>query len=106
VATMLRGVGFNVVDLGINVAVDAFVARVREERPQVLALSALLTTTMSEMRKVVAALGQAGARDGVKVIVGGAPVNRTFAGDIGADGYAKDAAGAVELVRSLVGSAV
>jgi 5-methyltetrahydrofolate--homocysteine methyltransferase len=103
VATMLRGVGFNVVDLGINVAVDAFVARVREEQPQVLALSALLTTTMSEMRKTIAALTQAGVRDGVKVIVGGAPVNRNFAVDIGADGYARDAAEAVELVRGLVG---
>ena len=76
---------------------------VRKERPQVLALSALLTTTMSEMRQTIAALEEAGIRDGVKVIVGGAPVNRTFAEDIGADGYAKDAAGAVELVRGLVG---
>jgi 5-methyltetrahydrofolate--homocysteine methyltransferase len=103
VATMLRGVGFNVVDLGINVAVDAFVQRAREERPQVLALSALLTTTMPEMRRTIAALEAAGIRDGVKVVVGGAPVNRTFADDIGADGYAKDAAGAVDLVRSLIG---
>jgi 5-methyltetrahydrofolate--homocysteine methyltransferase len=103
VATMLRGVGFNVVDLGINVAVDAFVQRVQAERPQVIALSALLTTTMPEMRRTIAALEAAGVRDGVKVIVGGAPVNRTFADDIGADGYAKDAAGAVDLVRSLVG---
>jgi 5-methyltetrahydrofolate--homocysteine methyltransferase len=79
------------------------VARVREEQPQVLALSALLTTTMSEMRKTIAALTQAGVRDGVKVIVGGAPVNRNFAVDIGADGYARDAAEAVELVRGLVG---
>jgi methylmalonyl-CoA mutase cobalamin-binding domain/chain len=103
VATLLRGVGFNVVDLGINVAVDAFVARVREEKPRVLALSALLTTTMPEMRKVIAALTQEGTRDAVKVIVGGAPVNRNFAVDIGADGYARDAAEAVELVRDLVG---
>ncbi len=103
VATMLRGVGFSVVDLGINVAVDAFVQQVRQERPQVLALSALLTTTMPEMRRTIAALEAAGIRDGVRVIVGGAPVNRTFADDIGADGYAKDAAGAVDLVRNLVG---
>ncbi|MBI5580403.1 MAG: cobalamin B12-binding domain-containing protein [Deltaproteobacteria bacterium] len=103
VATMLRGVGFNVVDLGINVAVDAFVKKVAGERPQVLALSALLTTTMPEMRKVIAALSQAGIREGVKVIIGGAPVNRNFADDIGADGYARDAAEAIDLVRSLIG---
>ena len=103
VATMLRGVGFNVVDLGINVGVDAFVKKVAEERPQVLALSALLTTTMPEMRKVIGALTQAGAREKVKVIVGGAPVNQNFADDIGADGYARDAAEAIDLVRSLIG---
>ena len=101
VATMLRGVGFNVVDLGINVAVDAFVRNVADERPQVLALSALLTTTMPEMRKVIDALSQAGIRESLKVIVGGAPVNQNFAKDIGADGYAKDAAEAIDLVRSL-----
>jgi corrinoid protein of di/trimethylamine methyltransferase len=103
VATMLRGVGFNVVDLGISVAVDAFVQKVADERPQVLALSALLTTTMAEMRKVISALVQAGSRETVKVIVGGAPVNKNFANDIGADGYAKDAAEAIDLVRSLIG---
>jgi methanogenic corrinoid protein MtbC1 len=103
VATMLRGVGFNVVDLGINVAADVFVARVREERPQIVALSALLTTTMPEMRQVIAALAQAEVRQAVKVIVGGAPVNRNYAVDIGADGYARDATEAVELVRGLVG---
>lgn len=103
VATMLRGVGFNVVDLGISVAADAFVRKVAEERPQVLALSALLTTTMPEMRKVIVALTQVGSRGAVKVIVGGAPVNQNFANDIGADGYAKDAAEAIDLVRSLIG---
>ena len=103
VATMLRGVGFNVVDLGVNVAVDAFVKKVAEERPQVLALSALLTTTMPEMGKVIGALTQTGARKSIKVIVGGAPVNQNFANDIGADGYAKDAAEAIDLVRSLIG---
>ena len=99
VATMLRGVGFEVVDLGINIAVDAFVKKVAEEHPQVLALSALLTTTMPEMRKVIDALTRAGTRETVKVIVGGAPVNRNFADDIGADGYARDAADAIDLVR-------
>jgi methylmalonyl-CoA mutase cobalamin-binding domain/chain len=103
VATMLRGVGFNVVDLGINVAVDVFVKKVVDERPQVLALSALLTTTLPEMGKVIGALSQAGLRETVKVIVGGAPVNQNFANDIAADGYAKDAAEAIDLVRSLIG---
>jgi 5-methyltetrahydrofolate--homocysteine methyltransferase len=103
VATMLRGVGFNVVDLGINVAVDAFVTKVAEERPQVLALSALLTTTMPEMNKVIGALTRARVRETVKVIVGGAPVNQNFANDIGADGYARDVAEAIDLVRSLIG---
>jgi len=103
VATMLRGVGFNVVDLGINVAAAAFVKKIAEERPQVLALSALLTTTMPEMRKVIGALTQAGIKETVRVIVGGAPVNQNFANDIGADGYARDAAEAIDLVRSLIG---
>ena len=103
VATLLRGVGFNVVDLGINVAADVFVKKVVDERPQVLALSALLTTTLPEMGKVIGALSQAGVRGAVKVIVGGAPVNQNFANEIGANGYAKDAAEAIDLVRSLIG---
>ncbi|MGE5257484.1 MAG: cobalamin-dependent protein [Hyphomicrobiales bacterium] len=102
VAIMLRGVGLNVVDLGVNVAADAFVKKAAEEQPQVLALSALLTTTMPEMRKVIEALSRAGIRKSLKVIVGGAPVNQNFARDIGADGYAKDAAEAIDLVRSLI----
>lgn len=102
VATMLRGVGFKVIDLGINVAAEVFIKTLNEERPQVLALSALLTTTMPEMGKVIGALSQAGIRESAKVIVGGAPVNQHFAKDIGADGYAKDAAEAVDLVRSLI----
>jgi corrinoid protein of di/trimethylamine methyltransferase len=103
VATLLRGAGFNVVDLGINVAAEVFVQNVIEERPQVLALSALLTTTMLEMGKIIEALAQAGIRETVKVIVGGAPVNRNFVNDIAADGYAKDAAEAIDLVRRLIG---
>jgi corrinoid protein of di/trimethylamine methyltransferase len=102
VATMLRGVGFNVVDLGINVAADVFVKKMIEERPQVLALSALLTTTMPEMGKVIEALSKAGIREAAKVIVGGAPVNQNFATDISADGYARDAADAIDLVRRLI----
>jgi len=102
VATMLRGVGFSVADLGINIAADVFIKKVIDEQPQILALSALLTTTMPEMGKIIRALSQAGIRESVKVIVGGAPVNQNFAKDIGADGYAKDAAEAIDLVRSLI----
>jgi 5-methyltetrahydrofolate--homocysteine methyltransferase len=102
VATMLRGVGFNVIDLGINVAADVFVQKVAEERPQVLGLSALLTTTMPEMGKVLGALEEAELRGSVKVMVGGAPINARFAREIGADGYGRDAAEAVEVAKQLV----
>jgi 5-methyltetrahydrofolate--homocysteine methyltransferase len=103
VATMLRGVGFQVVDLGINLRAEDFVASVEKHRPDILGMSALLTTTMPEMNKVIGALTQAGVRETVKVIVGGAPVNQNFANDIGADGYARDAAEAIDLVRNLIG---
>jgi methylmalonyl-CoA mutase cobalamin-binding domain/chain len=102
VATMLRGVGFQIEDLGINVPAKNFVQRVQEYQPDVLALSALLTTTMPEMKVVLRALTEAGLRDKVKVIVGGAPLNEKFANDIGADGYAKDAGSAVDVVKSLL----
>jgi 5-methyltetrahydrofolate--homocysteine methyltransferase len=100
--TMLRGVGFEVKDLGINLPAEAFVKAVAEYRPDLLGLSALLTTTMSEMGKVIEALRLNGLRDGVKVMVGGAPVNAKFAHDIGADGYAGDAGEAVELAKGLM----
>jgi len=105
VATMLRGVGFNVIDLGINIAADVFVQKVAEERPQVLGLSALLTTTMPEMGKVLEALEKAGLRGSVKVMVGGAPINALFSREIGAEGYGRDAAEAVEVAKQLVGGA-
>jgi corrinoid protein of di/trimethylamine methyltransferase len=100
--TMLRGVGFEVKDLGINLSADVFVKAVAEYRPDILGLSALLTTTMSEMGRVIEALKQNGLRDGVKVMVGGAPVNAKFAHDIGADGYAADAGQAIELAKGLM----
>ncbi len=104
VATMLRGVGFEIQDAGVNVASEEFVRQVEEYRPHILAMSALLTTTMPEMKKVVELLAQKGIRRSVRVLVGGAPVNRKFATEIGADGYAPDAGEAVSVARDLVAS--
>jgi methylmalonyl-CoA mutase cobalamin-binding domain/chain len=104
VAIMLRGVGFEVVDLGINIPAATFVQKVAEEKPRILGLSALLTTTMPQMKMVIEALVKANLRDRVKVLVGGAPVSRTFARQIGADGYAADAGEAVEAAKALMGS--
>jgi corrinoid protein of di/trimethylamine methyltransferase len=102
VIIMLRGVGFDVVDLGINVSADDFVGKVSKEKPHILGLSALLTTTMPQMKRVIEGLAKAGLRDKVRVLVGGAPVSPTFARQIGADGYASDAGEAVEVAKKLV----
>lgn len=102
VSTMLRGVGFEVVDLGINIGVEDFVANIEKHRPDILGMSALLTTTMPEMKKVIDLLVARGLRDRVKVMVGGAPVNAKFARDIGADGYGPDAGSTVDLARELL----
>ncbi len=102
VKMMLEGAGFETIDLGVDVAPADFVAAVREHRPQLLGLSALLTTTMPAMQRTIEALEQAGLRHTVKVMVGGAPVTAVYAEQIGADGYAPDAASAVELARHLV----
>ena len=102
VTTMLRGVGFQVVDLGINLSVEDFVANVEKHRPDILGMSALLTTTMPEMKKVIDLLVTRGLRNPVKVMVGGAPVNEKFAADIGADGYGADAGSSVDLARRLL----
>lgn len=102
VVSMIRGVGYDVVDLGVNIKAADFVAQVAEHKPDVLGLSALLTTTMPQVREVIAALDAAGLRDQVKVIIGGAPVNQKFADDAGADGFAQDAAEAVNLVKRLL----
>ena len=102
VASMLRGAGLEICDLGANVATETFVKAVAEHQPNVLALSSLLTTTMPEMREVIDAVKAAGLRDKVKIMVGGAPVNAKFARDIGADGYAADASDAVSLVQGLL----
>jgi corrinoid protein of di/trimethylamine methyltransferase len=102
VAVMLKGVGFDVVDIGINVDTQEFIRRVREEKPDILGLSALLTTTMDQMRVVIEALKEQGLRDSVAVMVGGAPVNKKFADGIGADGWAKDAVEAIDVAKTLL----
>lgn len=104
VATMLRGVGFEVLDLGVDVATDDFVEAVREHQPDILALSALLTTTMPRMKDVISALEQAGLREDVIVLVGGAPITSEYAQSIGADGYAAHAGKASERAKELVDS--
>ncbi|MGC8959785.1 MAG: corrinoid protein [Chloroflexia bacterium] len=104
VRMMLEGAGFEVVDLGTDVAPECFVAAVREHRPEILGMSALLTTTMPAMKRTIEALEEAGLRGQVKVMVGGAPVTQAWAAEIGADGYAPDAATAVEVARQLLHS--
>ena len=102
VRMMMEGGGFEVIDLGVDVSPEAFVAAVRENSPDILGMSALLTTTMTSMKAVIEALQEAGLRDSVKIIIGGAPVTDAFAKEIGADGYAPDAASAVDVAREMV----
>ena len=102
VGFMLSSAGFTVVDVGVNVTAQDFAQAVREHQPQVLGMSALLTTTMLGMGEVIEELKKQGLRDRVKVIIGGGPVSRKYAEDIGADAYGNDAAQAVGLVRSLL----
>lgn len=103
VIMMLEGAGFRVIDLGVDMDVEKVVAKVAEIRPQVLGLSALLTTTMPEMKHVIEELRACGLRDQVKIMIGGAPVDAAFAEKIGADGYGKDAVQAVALARGFAG---
>lgn len=102
VASMLEGGGFEVIDLGVDVAPDKFLAAIKEKRANLIALSALLTTTMPFIKAVIDALKEAGLRDQVKVMIGGAPVTQDFANEVGADGYSDNANGAVGLARRLV----
>lgn len=102
VIMMLEGGGFEVVDLGIDVSYDKFIEAIRNHQPQVVGMSALLTTTILEMKHTIEAIQKAGLREKVKIIVGGAPVTEKFAREIGADGYGPDAASAVDIVRSLI----
>lgn len=102
VIMMLEGGGFEVGDLGINVPADKFIEAIQQHKPQVVGMSALLSTTIGEMKNTIQAIEVAGLRKQVKIIVGGAPVTEKFAREIGADGYASDAASAVDVVRSMV----
>jgi 5-methyltetrahydrofolate--homocysteine methyltransferase len=103
VKMMMEGAGFEMVDLGTDVSPEAFVAAIRQHQPKLLALSAMLTTTMVFMKTIIEAVTTAGLRDSVKVMIGGAPVTADFAAQIGADAYAPDAASAVDVARTLVG---
>lgn len=105
VGTMLEGSGFKVIDLGTDVPPAKFVAAIIEHQPQIVCLSALLTVTMVNMRKTIAAIEEAGLRDQVRILVGGAPLNERFAREIGADGYGATSTDAVALARSLVEAA-
>ena len=102
VAMMLEGAGFEVHDLGSNVPQDRFIQKIRESQIQILCLSALLTTTMPEMKRIINKLSEEGLKEQVKVVIGGAPVSQEFADKIGADGYAPDAGKAVEVLKSLI----
>ena len=105
VAMMLEGSGFEVIDLGTDVSPQAFVDAVRDHKPQVIGMSALLTTTMPSMGKTIEALKEAGLREGVKVMIGGAPITQDFADKIGADGFAPDASSASRKAKALVAAA-
>ena len=102
VAMMMEGAGFEVINLGINVDADQFMAAIEEHKPDILGMSALLTTTMPYMKTVIEALEKKGIRDDIIVLVGGAPLNADFAEAIGADAYCKDAAVAVETAREFM----
>jgi 5-methyltetrahydrofolate--homocysteine methyltransferase len=102
VKMMLEGAGFEVVDLGVDVPDENFVVALREHTPDVLCLSALLTTTMRQQESVIKAITAAGLRDTVKILIGGAPISTVFATEIGADGYAPDAASAAEVATSML----
>jgi 5-methyltetrahydrofolate--homocysteine methyltransferase len=101
VAMMLQSGGFEVINLGVDVAPETFVESLREHQPHILGLSALLTTTMPMIGETITAIENSGLRSGVKIIVGGAPINRDFATQIGADAYAADAGGALKLVKGM-----
>jgi len=101
VGSLLEGAGYEIIDLGVDVPPEKFVAVVKEQKPRFVALSALLTTTMTSMRLTIDELKKAGLRDQVKVLIGGAPVTQRYSDEIGADGYSDNASGAVGLARKL-----
>jgi 5-methyltetrahydrofolate--homocysteine methyltransferase len=105
VGSLLEGGGFEVIDLGTNVTPDKFIQTVKEKNATIVAMSALLTTTMPAMKNTIEALRQAGIRDKVTVLIGGAPITQKFADEIGADGYSETAVGAVALAKKAVSKA-
>lgn len=102
VAMMLEGSGFEVIDLGVDIKPEGFVQSIQETGANILGMSALLTTTMPAMKDVIQALDAAGLRDSVRVMIGGAPVTQNYADEIGADGFAGDAAAAVDIAKELI----
>ena len=102
VSMMLQGAGFQVIDLGTNITAQQFVDAVKEHQPDILGMSALLTTTMPRMEETIQALKEAGVRDGVKIMAGGAPVTQDFVEKIGGDAYGANAASATEKAKELV----
>jgi len=102
VAMMLEGAGFDIIDLGVDCSPDKFIQTVQEKDADIVAMSALLTTTMVAMKDTIVELDKAGIRDKVKVMIGGAPITQDYADSIGADGYAPDAASAVDLAKQLI----
>lgn len=101
VASMLEGVGFKVINLGVDVSAETFIAAIREQGATIICMSALLTTTMGHMKLIISEIEQAGLRHDVKIMVGGAPVSKAFAAEIGADGYSDNANAATELAKML-----
>jgi 5-methyltetrahydrofolate--homocysteine methyltransferase len=102
VSMMLEGAGFEIIDLGVDVTPEKFIAAIKDNKAQVIGMSALLTTTMLNMKTTIESLKTDGIRDQVKIVIGGAPVTQSYADEIGADGYAADAASAVGEVKRLL----
>jgi len=102
IAMIMKGAGFNVIDLGVDIPPERFIEAISEKKADIIALSALLSTTMPTMKNTVKAIAESGIKDQVKIIVGGAPITAQFADEIGADGYAEDAPGAINKAKELL----
>jgi 5-methyltetrahydrofolate--homocysteine methyltransferase len=102
VAMMFKSAGLQVFDEGVDVSPEAFIEKIKAEQPDILCLSALLTTTMPMLKATIAAVEESGLRENLKIMVGGAPVTKEYANDVGADGYADDAGSAVKMAKSLI----
>ncbi|NNK94110.1 MAG: corrinoid protein [Desulfobacterales bacterium] len=102
VVMMLESAGFEVVDLGVDVEPEIFIEAIKKNQPEILGLSALLTTTMPMLKKTVEAIDASGVRENLKILIGGAPVNQAFADEIGADGYAPDAGSASKMAKAII----